>query len=103
MNRRRLLVHQYTVNWQMYFRQKMFTLSSSSSSSSCMLRLFDPYLFGESSVWRFFLIRTFIYIGFVTDRKGFPCTALVLLVRTVNSLRVTFRILYLKYLTMEAL
>ena len=68
-----------------------------------MLRLFDPYLFGESSVWRFFLIRTFIYIGFVTDRKGFPCTPLVLLLRTVNSLRVTFRILYLKYLTMEAL
>ena len=49
------------------------------------------------------MIRTFIYIGFVTDRKGFPCTPLVLLVRTVNSIRVTFRILYLKYLTMEAL
>ena len=59
-----------------------------------MLRLFDPYLFGESSVWRFFLIRSFIYIGLVTDRKGFPCAPLVLLVRTVNSLRVTFRILY---------
>ena len=60
-----------------------------------MLRLFDPYLFGESSFWRFFLIRSFIYVGFVTDRKGFPCTPLVLLLRTVNSLRVTFRILYL--------
>ena len=59
-----------------------------------MLRLSDPYYFGKSSVWRFFLTRSFIYIGFVTDRKGFPCTPLVLLVRTVNSLRVTFRILY---------
>ena len=59
-----------------------------------MLRLFHPYLFGESSVWRVFLIRSFISIGFVTDRKVFPCTPLVLLVRTVNSLRVTFRILY---------
>ena len=66
-----------------------------SSSSSCMLRLFDPYLFGESSVWRFFLIRSFIYTGFVTESKGFPCTPLVLLLGTVNSLRVTFRILYL--------
>ena len=59
-----------------------------------MLRLFDPYLFGEGSVWRFLLIRSFIYIGFVTESKGFSCTPLVLLVRTVNSLRVTFRILY---------
>ena len=59
-----------------------------------MLRLFDPYLFGESSVWSFFLIRSFIYIGFVTERKGFPCTPLVLLLRTVNSLQVTLRTLY---------
>ena len=82
MNRRGLLVHQYTVNWRMYFLQKMFiTLSS---SSSCMLRLFDPYLFGESSVWRFFVILSFIYIGFVTGSKVFRCTPLVLLVRTVN-------------------
>ena len=90
MNRRPLLVHQYTVNWLMYFLYKMFTLSSS-SSSSCMFSLFDPYLFGESSV----LIRSFISIGFVTESEGFPCTPLVLLLRTVNSLRVTFRILYL--------
>ena len=65
--------------------------------------LFYPYLFGESSVWRVFLIRSFISIGFVTERERFPCSPLVLLVRTVNSLRVTFRILYLKYLTMKAL
>ena len=69
--------------------------SSSSSSSSCMLRLFDPYLFGESSVWRFFVILSFIYIGFVTGSKVFRCTPLVLLLGTVNSLRVTFRKLYL--------
>ena len=60
-----------------------------------MLCLFDPYLFGESSVWSFFLIRSFIYIGFVTERKGFRCTPLVLLLRTVNSLQVTLRTLYL--------
>ena len=40
------------------------------------------------------MIRSFIYVGFVTESKGFPCTPLVLLMRTVNSLRVTFRILY---------
>ena len=92
MNRRGLLISS-----SIYCKlADVFSLSSSSSSSSsCMLRLFDPYFICESSVWRFFLIRSFIYIGFVTGSKVFPCTPLVLLFRTVNSLRVTFRKLYL--------
>ena len=96
MNRRGLLISSsiYCKLADVFSLENDYTLSSSSSSSSCKLRLFDPYLFGKSSVLRFFLIRSFIYIGFVTERKGFPCTPLVLLLRTVNSLRVTFRVLY---------
>ena len=93
MNRRGLLISSsiYCKLADVFALENDYTLSS---SSSCKLRLFDPYLFGKSSVLRFFLIRSFIYIGFVTERKGFPCTPLVLLLRTVNSLRVTFRVLY---------
>ena len=96
MNRRGLLISSsiYCKLADVFSLENDYTLSSSSSSSSCKLRLFDPYLFGKSSVLRFFLIRSFIYIGFVTERKGFPCTPLVLLLLTVNSLRVTFRVLY---------
>ena len=36
-----------------------------------MLRLFDPFLFGKSSVWRYFLIRIF-YLLVVTVPKGLP-------------------------------
>ena len=56
-----------------------------------MLRLFDPFLFGKSSVWRYFLVLVFLICWLLLYPKGFP-TSLVALLLSDGSLRVICRI-----------